>query len=152
LNSTLSGNAAATGAGGGIYDDSGTVIARNTLVARNTAPSSPDVAGTIASQGHNLIGNGAGGGGYHPTDLVGTPQNPIDPRLAPLDDYGGPTFTHALLAGSPALDAGDNTDAPAFDQRGEGFPRILGGRTDIGAFERPAGPQIVRQSLARPAT
>ena len=59
--------------------------------------------------------------------------------LAPLQDNGGPTFTHALLAGSPAIDAGSNPDGLDFDQRGSGHPRVVGASADIGAFEA-AGP------------
>jgi hypothetical protein len=57
--------------------------------------------------------------------------------LGPLADNGGPTLTHALLPGSPALDAGDPNpvDPPEWDQRGPGSPRIVHGRIDIGAFE-----------------
>jgi hypothetical protein len=85
--------------------------------------------------GHNLIGNGSGSSGFDPTDLVGTASNPIDPLLGPLADNGGPTLTMALLPGSPAIDAGDNTDAPMWDQRGPGFRRIVNGTIDIGAYE-----------------
>jgi hypothetical protein len=73
--------------------------------------------------------------------LVGRPDNPIDPLLGPLADNGGPTKTHALLPGSPAIDAGDPTSVggangvPLFDQRGAPFARIAGGRIDIGAYE-----------------
>jgi hypothetical protein len=71
---------------------------------------------------------------------VGTAANPIDPRLAPLASNGGPTKTHALLAGSPAIDRGDNSGAPAADQRGVARPRDGDGDgtsvVDIGAFER----------------
>jgi hypothetical protein len=88
------------------------------------------VSGPLDSQGHNLFGDTSGGSGFHPTDLLN-----VDPLLGPLQDNGGPTWTHALLAGSPALDAGDNTDAPDFDQRGEGFARVVNGTIDIGAFE-----------------
>jgi hypothetical protein len=57
--------------------------------------------------------------------------------LGPLADNGGPTWTHALLTGSPAIGAGDPnfTSPPDFDQRGPGFPRVVSGRIDIGAFE-----------------
>ncbi len=62
-----------------------------------------------------------------------------DPKLGPLADNGGPTMTHALLAGSPAIDAGPNPvptfTGNQFDQRGTGFARIVGGLVDIGAFE-----------------
>ena len=60
----------------------------------------------------------------------------VDPRLAPLANNGGRTRTHALLDGSPAIDAGNNNANYAFDQRGEVFPRVVDGRADIGAFER----------------
>jgi hypothetical protein len=141
--STLSGNSA-TGSlpfnmGGGIDNDNAggpaSTTARNTILAANTSPGSPDMSGVLNSQGHNLIGNGTGGSGYDPTDLVGTSANPIDPMLGPLQDNGGPTFTMALLPGSPAIDAGDNTGAPPWDQRGPGFHRIVNGTIDIGAFE-----------------
>jgi hypothetical protein len=101
------------------------------------------VAGFLQSHGHNLIGDGSGiitEGGLPSSDLVGTPDHPIDPRLAPLAKNGGPTQTHALLAGSPAIDHGDNTDAPATDQRGLARPRDGDGNgssiVDIGAFEK----------------
>jgi hypothetical protein len=58
-----------------------------------------------------------------------------DPMLGPLAYNGGPTETHAVLPGSPALDAGDNTGAPEWDQRGPGFPRIVNGTIDIGSYE-----------------
>jgi hypothetical protein len=59
--------------------------------------------------------------------------------LGPLQDNGGPTPTHALLAGSPAIDNGNDTAALDFDQRGIGFPRIAGGGADIGALEVQGG-------------
>jgi hypothetical protein len=69
--------------------------------------------------------------------------------LGPLTNNGGPTFTHALLVGSPAVNAGDPTavggvgNVPTFDQRGSGFDRVLQGRIDIGAFESDLLPPIV---------
>jgi hypothetical protein len=64
-----------------------------------------------------------------------------DPMLGSLQDNGGPTFTHALLPGSPAIDAGDPnfTPPPFYDQRGPGFWRVRNGRMDIGSFELQAG-------------
>src|SRR5262245_259917 len=130
MSSTLSGNSVG-GFGGGILHQVGGSAITNTILAGNTAGfAGPDLFGVLTSQGHNLIGDGSGGSGFTDTDLVGT-----DPLLGPLQDNGGPTFTHALLPGSLALDAGDNTDAPEFDQRGPGFPRTVSGTIDIGAFE-----------------
>ena len=93
---------------------------------------------------NNLIGDGTGMTGLSNGvngNLVGSADNPIDPLLGPLEDNGGPTLTHALLPDSPALDAGNNAYATDFDQRGPGFPRIVNGIIDIGAFEfQGAGP------------
>jgi hypothetical protein len=131
-NTVLSGS----GFGGGLATFGvGSSSLFNTLIAANTASDAPDVSGPVVSQGHNLIGDGTGGTGYDASDLVGTSDNPIDPMLGPLQDNGGPTQTMALLPGSPAIDAGDNTGAADFDQRGPGFPRIVNGTIDIGAFE-----------------
>jgi hypothetical protein len=52
-----------------------------------------------------------------------------------LADNGGPTQTHALIAGSPAIDAGSNPANLATDQRGDGYVRVYGAAADIGAFE-----------------
>src|SRR4029077_21230945 len=67
-----------------------------------------------------------------PGDQINT-----NPLLGPLQNNGGPTFTHQLLPGSPAIDAGDPnfTPPPFFDQRGPGFDRVVNGRIDKGSFE-----------------
>jgi predicted outer membrane repeat protein len=147
LNVTVTDNSAKVG-GGVLLRNGGTSSVRNTIIAGNQVAFdgvNPDVAGLFTSGGHNLIGDGTGGGGFAngtKADQVGTAANPIDPRLGPLANNGGPTQTHALLAGSPAIDRGDNTLVPATDQRGGGFLRSVGGVTDIGAFEvqPPADP------------
>jgi hypothetical protein len=128
-NSTVADNAA-TADGGGLAQESefGALNAVNTLVTGNTAPTGPDLSGALTSQGHNLIGNAAGGSGFDASDLVN-----VNPLLGPLQDNGGPTPTMALLPGSPALDAGANGNAPDTDQRG--LPRVAGAALDIGAFE-----------------
>src|SRR6266851_1271421 len=119
------------GMGGGLSFNMGTLRTRNTILAGNMAQTTArDLSGNLGSLGHNLIGNSTGGSGFDATDLLD-----VNPRLGPLQDNGGPTLTHAPLEGSPAIDAGDNTDAPEFDQRGEGFPRIVNDIIDIGAFE-----------------
>ncbi len=114
-----------------------TTTLRNTIIAANSANPFPDVNGTLVSLGHNLIGDGTGGHGFAASDLVGTTGAPIDPQLEPLGDYGGPTQTLRPLPTSPAVDAGDNTDAPPTDQRG--FDRIVNGTIDIGAVELQPG-------------
>jgi hypothetical protein len=123
-------------AGGGLYSDGKPVSLKNTIVARNTSVTGPDIEGEVASQGHNLIGNGTGGNGFSDTDFVGTADNPIDPLLGPLQDNGGPTQTMALQAGSLAIDHGDPDGAPATDQRGV----ARDDHPDIGAFEFQPSP------------
>ncbi|WP_165230648.1 choice-of-anchor Q domain-containing protein [Aquisphaera insulae] len=131
-NCTVSGNSA-SGNGGGLVNGSiATTTLVNTLVAVNTAGTvGPDALGTVVSNGNNLIGEVDGSSGWVDTDLTGTVATPLDPLLAPLGLYGGPTETMPLLPGSPAIDAGTAVDAPATDQRG--LPRV--GGVDIGAFE-----------------
>jgi hypothetical protein len=148
INSTISGNSAST-AGGGLHA-SGTVNVRNTIIAGNTSPSSPDVRNAFVSQGNNLIGASDGSTGFTNgvnNDKVGTVASPLNALLAPLGNYGGPTQTFALLPGSPAIDAANNcvTDVAhcgdanipqlTTDQRGAGFNRLVNTTVDIGAFE-----------------
>jgi hypothetical protein len=128
--------------GGGIGVLTGTnVLLHNTLVAANLANGNPSdvysdnqVSLNTASS-YNLIGDGDGGLSTANHNLLGSSTSPLNPLLGPLQNNGGPTQTTALLAGSPAIDAGDNTNAPAYDQRGPGFARIVNGTIDIGAFE-----------------
>ena len=81
--------------------------------------------------GYNIVGNNADAvSSSQPTDQIGTPAAPIDPLLSPLANNGGLTLTHALQAGSPAIDRGDPA-APPEDQRG--YSRV--GVPDVGAFE-----------------
>src|SRR5262249_9773130 len=68
-------------------------------------------------------------------DLGGTLPLGTDAKLGVLADNGGPTQTVALLPGSPCIDTGSNPDILTTDQRGAGFPRNLGGLTDMGATE-----------------
>jgi len=140
-NGTISNNSA-VGAGSGIRS-AGTSTLKNTLVAGND--NDDDVDGAFVSGGYNLIGNADGATGFGSTgDQTGTTGAVIDPLLGPLQDNGGSAPTHQLLAGSPAIDAGDNSGVPETDARGA--PRILDGldpghpddavaTADIGAFE-----------------
>ena len=128
------------GKGGGIAVQSGTVSVKSTIVADNFSVAvGPDCMGTLASFGHNLLGQS--------TDctLQGTiTGNLFDQyaHLAPLANYGGSTWTHALFAASPAIDGGSCTDIKletiATDQRGE--PRPSRNACDIGAYEAGADP------------
>ena len=114
LNSTVANNSAATG--GGVRGNGTSVNLGNTIIAKNTATTTdPDFSGSFTSQeGYNLIGDTTG------TTITGTTtgnQLNVDPKLDSLQDNGGPTQTHALLPGSPAIDKGNSNGAIA-DQRG----------------------------------
>jgi predicted outer membrane repeat protein len=146
LNVTVTSNLADSdnngfGTGGGLSVVSGTVFLRNTLVAQNfrgTLSTADDVAGNLSGTSKfNLFGTGGSGG---LTTANGNQINVANPGLGSLASNGGPTPTVALQTGSPAIDAGDTdtTGLPAFDQRGAGFPRVVNGRVDIGAFEAAA--------------
>jgi len=147
-NSTFTGNTVAISGGTvSLYDSTisgGTSGTENTnLTIGNTIiyGNASDVAsGTIVTDlGHNLIGTGGPFTNGVNGDIVGT-----NPDLGPLANNGGPTLTYALLAGSPAIDDGNNAIIPAgvtTDQRGPGFARISGGTVDIGAFEVQQTPE-----------
>jgi hypothetical protein len=135
-----------TGQGGGVRRDGGTVNAVSSIFANNVAVKGNDVdfSGHFATAQNNLLADSTGSnlpaGNPGPNgNKVGTKPNPIDPKLLPLDNYGGPTQTLALRPDSPAIDAGANPDLLTTDQRGYG-PRAFNGATDIGAFEFGAVP------------
>ncbi|MGB0134517.1 choice-of-anchor Q domain-containing protein [Dokdonella sp.] len=143
--------------GGGIYSSASMpVTIFNTISAENTDQSqsaAPDLAGTYNSNGFNMIGNNEGASIPFPVgqpnannDTVGTDAQPLDPRLSPLADNGGPTPTHQLQITSPALDRG-KCNVQTIDQRHSqnaatnlrtidviGVPNLLSG-CDIGAVE-----------------
>lgn len=123
------------GAGGGLYNGANsTMTVSNTIVAFNTTKSfasTYDISGAFVSGGHNLIYQNFAGSGFSAGtngDLIGSSYNYA---LDTLEDNGGPTHTVALLAGSAAIDHGNDAIAPPTDQRG--FFR--NGISDIGAFE-----------------
>jgi CSLREA domain-containing protein len=155
--------------GGGIRNFSpGTVTLSNTILAGNTDDltgtsangiAGPDCYGTLTSNRNNIIGNNHNcvvddpNSAGTPFDQVGTPSNPIEPLLEPIADNGGPTWTHALRPGSPAIDRGSSLTPGSSifacelsDQRiaprpadGNGDGTTL---CDIGAFELQPPPQM----------
>ncbi|MEO7936462.1 MAG: choice-of-anchor Q domain-containing protein, partial [Dokdonella sp.] len=130
------------GVGGGVYNDTGSrFVAVNSLFTSNTildAPIPDNCNGLLEVYGYNLFDNitgctfaGNGGAGW---DFI------AGNSVGPLQDNGGPTLTHALLAGSEAIDAttaqgciDQNLNPLQTDQRG--LPRVIGLRCDVGAFE-----------------
>ena len=143
VNCTVHANAAAQG--GGVNNGAGAASVLNSILAGNTAEvADPDASGSFQSRGHNLVGIvGAALGFAAAGDLVGTEASPIDPRLADLAANGGTTLTHALSAGSPAIDRGTSAGAPSMDQAGVLRPQDGdgdgSGEVDIGAVERYYG-------------
>ena len=176
VNSTISGNSAGT-SGGGIYENHSSLHVTNSTITGNSAPSGGGIyntrgipadrleisdtilnagasgenifndGGTVTSLGYNLSSDDGGGYLTGPGDQINT-----DPLLGPLQDNGGPTFTHALLPGSPAIDAGDpNFSPPPFrDQRGLCFDRVYNGRLDVGSFETQPPPPRCPTPRPRP--
>jgi predicted outer membrane repeat protein len=142
-NVTVSGNGAPSG-GGAIYALGGGVVVQNTIVANS--PKGGNCygnGGIFISNGYNLNSDNTCHF-YNTGDL-----NNTDPKLGPLQDNGGPTYTQALLAGSPAIDAGNPSGCKASngvlltsDQRGMPRPdkEDLGVGCDIGAYELQIAP------------
>src|SRR5437667_335639 len=126
INSTLSDNHVEIWNGGAYF--------KNTIF--NVSPGGHSIVSdgfnTIMSNGYNVSSDDGAGYLNGPGDQINT-----DPMLGPLQGNGGPTFTHALLPGSPAINAGDPNfvGPPDYDQRGPGYDRVRNGRIDIGSFE-----------------
>jgi len=153
-NSTIAFNTAGTLGGGlsfsGNNPHSINNTINNTIIANNTAPTGPDVG--IWSDTHtfnishslilNTSGMSANGSTGIPTNGVNGNIVGLDPNLGPLQNNGGPTQTHALLPGSPAINAGNNALAPTpIDQRGQ--PRISDLIVDMGAYELQVVPPVL---------
>jgi len=131
-NSTFSDNHAGVH-GGSVHG--GTVGIGNSILNAGI-PENIFSGGGVTSHGYNISSDNGGGYLNGPGDQIST-----NPLLGPLQDNGGPTFTHELLPGSPAINAGDPsfTPPPWYDQRGPDFYRLRNNRIDIGSFEVQQG-------------
>jgi hypothetical protein len=162
-NSTLSGNTATAWHGGAIFQTDGDVTITSSTIADNVGPdwapstlfigqfggpfvptltlantiitgnhwyacekSASGTTGNVVSVGHNLVQDDT-------CNPVASDTVAASAGIGPLADNGGPTRTHALLAGSPAIDAADAASSPPTDQRGVARPQGAG--PDIGAYE-----------------
>ena len=139
--STIVANRAPQG-GAGILHGQGNTTLTHSIVLGNLSQAltgdcvhTDDSSSQVTSLGHNLLGYG-GGCTAAVNDMTLPARALFEEVLSPLADNGGSTYSHALLARSPALDAGTQAENhPPFDQRGEGFLRLSGQALDIGAFE-----------------
>ncbi len=156
-NDTIADNSAAPGEGGGIYNTSmiasgsGATGVHNTIIAGNGGgdcgdPGVSSQVPTAADSGSNLDSDGSCFAGDASSDKVA-----VDPSLGPAADNGGSVLTDALSPGSPAIDAGSNTNCPATDARGVTRPQ--GAVCDIGAYEfEAAGLALSKSAPATAAT
>lgn len=120
----------------------GTLSVQSSIIANNRTDyntATPHAGDFSAAAGTSL----SGAGNLIMATLAGTtaPAGTLtaDPKLQPLADNGGPTRTHALGPGSPAIASGNNAARLASDQRGPGYARMTGRKTDIGAFQSGDG-------------
>jgi len=134
---TITDNEATGGFGDGVFSDaSASTEVYSSIIADNVGGADVETFGasSFVSQNYNLVGGGNANASFSLSDDI---INLPDAMLGSLANNGGPTETHALVAGSPAINAGDPSFStpPDFDQRGIGFPRIQFGRVDVGAYE-----------------
>jgi hypothetical protein len=119
-------------AGVGLHVQESTLDMESSIIANNTnryGPSSNElviISGTLLGTNNLVV-----------TSNVALPPGTLsaDPMLGPLRDNGGPTSTRMPMGGSPVIDAGNNVQGTATDQRGSGYTRTLGAAPDIGALE-----------------
>jgi hypothetical protein len=149
--------------GGAIFVLQGPVTFQNSIIAGNTATATPPaVAGyadvyvypsgtSVTNLGFNLIGTTGYGGGdvtWGPTDLTGSVGSPLNPKLGPLQDNGGPTPTMALLPGSPAIDAGYTLGAAGVDQQVTNLYNSAGGLDNWQSFTAGNSGALTKVALA----
>ena len=136
--STISGNTAVE-EGGGIHQQNGTISIHTSTTSGNTAEYEgggiSNESGTLSIQSSIAAGNFSE---FSEPNIFGSYSGSenlidVDPLLAPLGNYGGPTPTMPPLPGSPAIDAAGSIDPGGTDQRG--LPRFANGALDIGAVE-----------------
>jgi predicted outer membrane repeat protein len=133
LNSTVYTNTASSAAGGiwnSTAGDDANVTLKNTIVAGNNDPNAGVLncdGPAMRTLGHNLIGDGTC------IDATTGDLKSTDPLLGALAENGSIILSFEPLAGSPAIDGGDNIGCPRFDQRG--YPRPIGDACDIGSVE-----------------
>ncbi|MCB1568370.1 MAG: IPTL-CTERM sorting domain-containing protein, partial [Xanthomonadales bacterium] len=175
-NATISGNTSSAYAGGGSLFDAPAAISNSTITANesetvggvmltnasvatlNSAILFGNIETTPSSYGNDIGNVGTATiAGSSANNLIGSTTMAVpggtlsvDPLLGPLANNGGPTFTHALTSGSPAIDTGNNVAGLTTDQRGTGFPRVVAAAADIGAFELQA--QLTEPPRLVPAT
>lgn len=123
--------------GGGVWNSNASVVLHGTILSGNSSGS--NCFGAVIDGGYNLSSDSS----CNFTN-IGSLNN-TDPKLGPLDNYGGSTPTMALLGGSPAIDGGDNGNFPPTDQRGRSRP--FGAAPDIGAFES-SEPFVIRGKIS----
>ena len=131
-NTTFDGNSANFGGSIAVGNPVTVTIGNTVLNAGKMGGNIHNDGGKVISRGYNVSSDNGSGYFNGPGDQINT-----DPQLGPLQDNGGPTFTHALLPVSPAINTGNPnfTPPPDYDQRGPGFDRVVNGRIDIGSFE-----------------
>ena len=151
INSTIVDNHAngMNAEGGGIFTGDAITL-HNSIVSGNTdSGPNPEFYSYYVTVLNSLVSENTGTGLAEDQtgasgNFIGTALNPIDPLLGPLQNNGGPTFTHALLLGSDAIDSGENAlavdstngNAPLVsDQRVTPFNRVFGVSVDMGAYE-----------------
>ncbi|HEX8248464.1 MAG TPA: FG-GAP-like repeat-containing protein [Pyrinomonadaceae bacterium] len=149
-NSTITDNEGRADGAGGIFTGSVTRVSNSIIAGNRNSSTVPDVGGGggFISLGYNLIGNP---GSITTFNQTGDQTGVLNPLLAALAMNGGTTPTHALLAGSTAIDKGKSFDQTT-DQRGfirpfdnPNIPPASGGdNSDIGAFELSNGVAVSR--------
>lgn len=159
-NVTIAGNSASSGDAGGIFLNVGTLNINNSTIANNTTAgvsagiavssgtvsfrnsildnSANNCSGTVSSNDYNISNDASCAGLNGSND-----QNSTDPLLGTLTDNGGNVPTMTLLANSPAINSGDNTNCQSTDARGQNRAATASDACDIGAYEIICGDSVV---------
>lgn len=144
-NSTIAFNSITTMSGCGGLQQAGYVASiaelQSSIIAQNTVGDGSEYDACTNDADSSLVG----ANNLIQVSELTPPIDTIndDPLLGPLQDNGGATWTHALSSTSPAIDTGNDVAGFEFDQRGDGYARVAGLQSDIGAFEVQAGQDAI---------
>lgn len=140
--------------GAGLFVFNTNVELQSTLISNNynvyTGSSVEDDVATTQNQ--SFVGTLSGSNNLITTSSMTVPGGTITGKyggLEPLGYNGGSTATHRLLSFSPAINQGNDDSNVNYDQRGDGYPRVIGANADIGAFELDTADEIFSDGFDR---
>src|SRR5204863_9972987 len=124
---TITGNSASTGGGAARIGAPGSIVIGSSILFGDSAATGPEISTSGTATVNTSLVQSKAGVTTFTGDTFTNASIGVDPLLSPLQNNGGGTLTRLPATGSPAINQGSNPASLTTDQRGTGFPRVLGG-------------------------